>query len=65
MQMGTPHVELTLSELQEMAVRQQQQIEAQQQMLMAKVSTFPLHTAVSVPCDSHTSEPHFALRVFV
>ncbi|XP_060789754.1 protein phosphatase 1, regulatory subunit 13Ba isoform X1 [Neoarius graeffei] len=34
--MGTPHVELTLSELQEMAVRQQQQIEAQQQMLMAK-----------------------------
>ncbi|XP_058254174.1 protein phosphatase 1, regulatory subunit 13Ba isoform X2 [Hemibagrus wyckioides] len=34
--MGTPHVELTLSELQEMAVRQQQQIEAQQQMLMEK-----------------------------
>ncbi|KAM4540684.1 apoptosis-stimulating of p53 protein 1-like isoform 2-T2 [Fundulus diaphanus] len=31
-----PHVELTLSELQEMATRQQQQIEAQQQMLMAK-----------------------------
>ncbi|KAM9465727.1 protein phosphatase 1, regulatory subunit 13Ba [Clarias gariepinus] len=35
-EMGTPRVELTLSELQEMAVRQQQQIEAQQQMLMAK-----------------------------
>ncbi|XP_058254178.1 protein phosphatase 1, regulatory subunit 13Ba isoform X5 [Hemibagrus wyckioides] len=35
--MGTPHVELTLSELQEMAVRQQQQIEAQQQMLMEKM----------------------------
>ncbi|KAI5101981.1 apoptosis-stimulating protein of p53-like, partial [Silurus meridionalis] len=34
--MGTPRVELTLSELQEMAIRQQQQIEAQQQMLMAK-----------------------------
>ncbi|XP_053488350.1 protein phosphatase 1, regulatory subunit 13Ba isoform X4 [Ictalurus furcatus] len=35
--MGPPRVELTLSELQEMAVRQQQQIEAQQQMLMAKM----------------------------
>ncbi|MCJ8737232.1 hypothetical protein PDJAM_G00021630 [Pangasius djambal] len=34
--MGTPRVELTLSELQEMAVRQQQQIEAQQQKLLAK-----------------------------
>ncbi|XP_066532061.1 protein phosphatase 1, regulatory subunit 13Ba isoform X2 [Hoplias malabaricus] len=33
---GNPRVELTLSELQEMAVRQQQQIEAQQQMLVAK-----------------------------
>ncbi|XP_015255983.1 PREDICTED: apoptosis-stimulating of p53 protein 1-like isoform X1 [Cyprinodon variegatus] len=31
-----PRVELTLSELQEMATRQQQQIEAQQQVLMAK-----------------------------
>ncbi|TWW71712.1 Apoptosis-stimulating of p53 protein 1 [Takifugu flavidus] len=31
-----PRVELTLSELQEMASRQQQQIEAQQQMLIAK-----------------------------
>ncbi|XP_030574061.1 apoptosis-stimulating of p53 protein 1-like isoform X2 [Archocentrus centrarchus] len=31
-----PRVELTLSELQEMATRQQQQIEAQQQMLLAK-----------------------------
>lgn len=31
-------MELTLSELQEMATRQQQQIEAQQQMLIAKVS---------------------------
>ncbi|XP_017290337.1 apoptosis-stimulating of p53 protein 1 isoform X3 [Kryptolebias marmoratus] len=31
-----PRVELTLSELQEMALRQQQQIEAQQQMLIAK-----------------------------
>ncbi|XP_059908021.1 apoptosis-stimulating of p53 protein 1-like [Gadus macrocephalus] len=31
-----PRVELTLSELQEMAVRQQQQIEAQQQRLVAK-----------------------------
>ncbi|XP_028293144.1 apoptosis-stimulating of p53 protein 1-like isoform X3 [Gouania willdenowi] len=33
---GVPHVELTLSELQEMAMRQQQQIEAQQQMLVDK-----------------------------
>ncbi|XP_058611634.1 protein phosphatase 1, regulatory subunit 13Bb isoform X4 [Onychostoma macrolepis] len=33
---GHPRVELTLSELQEMATRQQQQIEAQQQMLVAK-----------------------------
>lgn len=31
-------MELTLSELQEMASRQQQQIEAQQQMLIAKVT---------------------------
>ena len=31
-------MELTLSELQEMASRQQQQIEAQQQMLVAKVT---------------------------
>ncbi|XP_067847825.1 protein phosphatase 1, regulatory subunit 13Bb isoform X2 [Heptranchias perlo] len=33
---GNPRVELTLSELQEMASRQQNQIEAQQQMLVAK-----------------------------
>uniref|UniRef100_A0A8C1XJB8 Protein phosphatase 1, regulatory subunit 13Ba n=1 Tax=Cyprinus carpio TaxID=7962 RepID=A0A8C1XJB8_CYPCA len=33
---GNPRVELTLSELQEMAMRQQQQIETQQQMLIAK-----------------------------
>ncbi|XP_041132676.1 apoptosis-stimulating of p53 protein 1-like isoform X4 [Polyodon spathula] len=33
---GSPRAELTLSELQEMATRQQQQIEAQQQMLVAK-----------------------------
>ncbi|XP_054862134.1 apoptosis-stimulating of p53 protein 1-like isoform X5 [Amphiprion ocellaris] len=33
---NVPRVELTLSELQEMATRQQQQIEAQQQMLVAK-----------------------------
>ncbi|XP_013862985.1 protein phosphatase 1, regulatory subunit 13Bb isoform X2 [Austrofundulus limnaeus] len=33
---GNQRVELTLSELQEMATRQQQQIEAQQQMLIAK-----------------------------
>ncbi|XP_039528402.1 protein phosphatase 1, regulatory subunit 13Ba isoform X5 [Pimephales promelas] len=36
---GNPRVELTLSELQEMAMRQQQQIETQQQMLIAKLST--------------------------
>ncbi|MEJ1275953.1 hypothetical protein NN561_006852 [Cricetulus griseus] len=33
---GNPRVELTLSELQDMAARQQQQIENQQQMLVAK-----------------------------
>ncbi|XP_061650814.1 apoptosis-stimulating of p53 protein 1-like isoform X3 [Phyllopteryx taeniolatus] len=33
---SVPRVELTLSELQEMATRQQQQIDAQQQMLVAK-----------------------------
>ncbi|XP_025052991.1 apoptosis-stimulating of p53 protein 1 isoform X6 [Alligator sinensis] len=33
---GNPHVELTFSELQDMAARQQQQIENQQQMLVAK-----------------------------
>ncbi|XP_019494761.1 PREDICTED: apoptosis-stimulating of p53 protein 1 isoform X1 [Hipposideros armiger] len=33
---GSPRVELTLSELQDMAARQQQQIENQQQMLVAK-----------------------------
>lgn len=38
LQVGHPRVELTLSELQEMAARQQQQIENQQQMLVAKVS---------------------------
>lgn len=32
-------MELTLSELQEMATRQQQHIEAQQQMLVAKVTS--------------------------
>uniref|UniRef100_A0A3B4WIH2 Protein phosphatase 1, regulatory subunit 13Bb n=1 Tax=Seriola lalandi dorsalis TaxID=1841481 RepID=A0A3B4WIH2_SERLL len=35
-EVGNQRVELTLSELQEMATRQQQQIEAQQQMLVAK-----------------------------
>ncbi|KAM9091596.1 apoptosis-stimulating of p53 protein 1 isoform 6-T7 [Megaptera novaeangliae] len=35
-QIGNPRVELTLSELQDMAARQQQQIENQQQMLVAK-----------------------------
>uniref|UniRef100_A0A4W4FSS0 Protein phosphatase 1, regulatory subunit 13Ba n=1 Tax=Electrophorus electricus TaxID=8005 RepID=A0A4W4FSS0_ELEEL len=35
-EIGNPRVDLTLSELQEMAMRQQQQIEAQQQMLVAK-----------------------------
>ncbi|XP_042301580.1 apoptosis-stimulating of p53 protein 1 isoform X2 [Sceloporus undulatus] len=35
-QVGNPRVELTLSELQDMAARQQQQIENQQQMLVAK-----------------------------
>uniref|UniRef100_A0A3Q1I3A3 SH3 domain-containing protein n=1 Tax=Anabas testudineus TaxID=64144 RepID=A0A3Q1I3A3_ANATE len=36
LKVGNQRVELTLSELQEMANRQQQQIEAQQQMLVAK-----------------------------
>lgn len=38
LQVANPRVELTLSELQEMATRQQQQIEAQQQILVAKVT---------------------------
>ena len=42
-QVGSQRVELTLSELQEMASRQQQQIEAQQQMLVAKVTPQPSH----------------------
>lgn len=37
-QVGNQRVELTLNELQDMATRQQQQIEAQQQMLVAKVT---------------------------
>uniref|UniRef100_A0A7M4FBY5 Protein phosphatase 1 regulatory subunit 13B n=1 Tax=Crocodylus porosus TaxID=8502 RepID=A0A7M4FBY5_CROPO len=36
LQVGNPRVELTFSELQDMAARQQQQIENQQQMLVAK-----------------------------
>lgn len=40
-------MELTLSELQEMATRQQQQIEAQQQMLVAKVTSCLLRLATS------------------
>ncbi|XP_018412159.1 PREDICTED: apoptosis-stimulating of p53 protein 1 isoform X2 [Nanorana parkeri] len=36
LQVGNPRVELTLTELQDMASRQQQQIENQQQMLVAK-----------------------------
>lgn len=33
----TPRMDMTLAELQEMAARQQQQIEAQQQLLASKV----------------------------
>lgn len=36
--MATPHMDITLSELQEMASRQQQQINAQQQLLATKVA---------------------------
>lgn len=36
-QVVAPHVDMTLAELQEMAARQQQQIEAQQQLLASKV----------------------------
>uniref|UniRef100_A0A3Q3W3Q9 SH3 domain-containing protein n=1 Tax=Mola mola TaxID=94237 RepID=A0A3Q3W3Q9_MOLML len=42
-----PRVDLTLSELQEMATRQQQQIEAQQQMLVAKVIHTCAHAYIS------------------
>uniref|UniRef100_A0A3P8V205 Tumor protein p53 binding protein, 2a n=1 Tax=Cynoglossus semilaevis TaxID=244447 RepID=A0A3P8V205_CYNSE len=35
-QVGTPRMDMTLAELQEMAARQQQQIEAQQQLLASK-----------------------------
>lgn len=37
-QVGTPRMDMTLAELQEMAARQQQQIEAQQQLLASKVN---------------------------
>lgn len=37
LQVTTPRMDMTLAELQEMASRQQQQIEAQQQMLANKV----------------------------
>lgn len=40
-------MELSLSELQEMAMRQQQQIEAQQQMLIAKVRDTTRHFSLS------------------
>lgn len=36
-QVTTPRMDMTLAELQEMAARQQQQIEAQQQLLASKV----------------------------
>lgn len=36
--MTTPRMDMTLAELQEMAARQQQQIEAQQQLLTSKVN---------------------------
>lgn len=36
-QVAMPQMDMTLAELQEMAARQQQQIEAQQQLLASKV----------------------------
>ncbi len=36
-QVATPRMDMTLAELQEMAARQQQQIETQQQLLASKV----------------------------
>lgn len=45
-------MELTLSELQEMATRQQQQIEAQQQILVAKVTLSSFKTMVWVTLES-------------
>lgn len=50
--MANPRVELTLSELQEMATRQQQQIEAQQQILVAKVTLSSLMSAVGSELQS-------------
>lgn len=38
-QVAAPRMDMTLAELQEMAARQQQQIEAQQQLLSSKVHT--------------------------
>lgn len=38
--MAAPHMDITLSELQEMASRQQQQINAQQQLLATKVLNY-------------------------
>lgn len=37
LQVMTPRMDMTLAELQEMAARQQQQIESQQQLLASKV----------------------------
>lgn len=38
-QVSGPRMDMTLAELQEMAARQQQQIDAQQQLLASKVQT--------------------------
>lgn len=51
-QVGSQRVELTLGELQEMATRQQQQIEAQQQMLVAKVTTVFIVAIRTSDCPS-------------
>lgn len=38
LQVAAPRMDMTLAELQEMATRQQQQIDAQQQLLASKVA---------------------------
>lgn len=51
LQVGNPRVELTLSELQDMAARQQQQIENQQQMLVAKVINSKQNMEICNQCN--------------
>lgn len=54
LQVAAPRMDMTLTELQEMATRQQQQIDAQQQLLASKVDD-PSMRAGGVESDWRTS----------